>query len=73
MKKTFITQLPIPACVVGSNGLITKANGFMKNVIVYEDIIGANFFALTGVKRETLLTANSSEVIIERNNRVFKI
>lgn len=73
MKKTFITQLPIPACVVGSNGLITKANAFMKNVIVYEDIIGANFFALTGVKRETLLTANSSEVIIERNNRVFKL
>ena len=73
MKKTFITQLPIPACVVGSDGLINKANAFMKNVIVYEDIIGANFFALTGVKRETLLTANSSEVILERNNRVFKL
>ena len=73
MKKTFITQLPIPACVVGSDGLIKKANAFMKNVIVYEGIIGANFFALTGVKREALLTANSSEVIIERNNRVFKI
>ena len=58
MKKTFITQLPIPACVVGSDGLIKKANAFMKNVIVYEGIIGANFFALTGVKREALLTAN---------------
>ena len=73
MKKNFITQLPIPACVVGSDGYITKANSFMKNVFVYEDIVGANFFALTGIRRETLLTANSEEIKLERNKRIFKI
>ena len=73
MKKNYITQMPIPACVVGVDGNITKANAFIKNVFVYEDIVGSNFFALTGVRRDVLLTANSGEVIVERNKRIFKI
>ena len=73
MKKSFITQLPIPACVVGKDGNVVKANSFIKNVFLYEDIVGTNFFALTGVKRDTLLTANNEEVIIEKNKRIFKL
>ena len=73
MKKNYIMQMPIPACVVGSDGNIVKANSLIKNVFVYEDIVGSNFFALTGVKRDVLMTANSNEVIIERNKRIFKI
>ena len=73
MKKSFITQLPIPACVVGKDGNVVKANSFIKNVFLYEDIVGTNFFALTGVKRDTLLTANNEEVIIEKNKRLFKL
>lgn len=73
MKKNYITQMPIPACVVGIDGNITKANAFIKNVFVYEDIVGSNFFALTGVRRDTLLDANAEEIIVERNNRIFKL
>ena len=73
MKKSFITQLPIPACVVGKDGNVVKANSFIKNVFLYEDIVGTNFFALTGVKRDILLTANNEEVIIEKNKRLFKL
>lgn len=73
MKKNYITQMPIPACVVGIDGNISKANAFMKNVIVYEDIVGANFFALTGIRREDLMNANTGEIIIDRNKRKFKI
>lgn len=73
MRKNYITQMPIPACVVGEDGIISKANAFMKNVFVYEDIVGSNFFALTGVRRDTLLSANTEEIIIERNKRIFKI
>ena len=58
MKKNYIKQLPIPACVVGSDGNVVKANPLMKNVFLYEDIEGMNFFALTGIKRDRLLTAN---------------
>lgn len=73
MKKSFITQLPIPACVVGKDGNVVKSNSFIKNVFLYEDIVGSNFFALTGVRRDVLMTANSEEVIIEKNKRIFKL
>ncbi len=73
MKMNFIKQMPIPACVVGVDGNITKANVFMKNVFVYEDIVGSNFFALTGVRRDDLMKANTGEIVIERNNRKFKL
>jgi len=73
MKADFIKHLPIPACVVGTDGNITEANSGMKDVILYEDIVGANFFALTGVKREALLTANQEKLCIEKNERVFKL
>ena len=73
MKKNYIRQLPMPACVVGTDGNVINANPLIKNVFLYEDIVGYNFFALTGIKRETLLEANDEEVIIERNKRIFKL
>ena len=73
MRKNYIKQLPFPVCVVGTDGNIASANSFIKNVFVYEDIVGSNFFALTGVKRESLMTANTEEIIIERNKRLFKL
>ena len=73
MKKNYIKQLPIPACVVGTDGVITKANSRMKDVFLYEDIVGSNFFALTGIRRETLLSANAEDMKIEKNKRIFKL
>lgn len=73
MRKNFINQIPLPTCVVDTEGIVIRANPLIKNVFVYEDIAGSNFFTLTGVKREALLTANNEEIIIFRNNRLFKI
>jgi hypothetical protein len=73
MKKNYIMQMPVPTCLVGVDGNVIKANPLIKNVFVYEHIVGTNFFALTGVKRDMLLTANSEEIIIERNKRIFKL
>lgn len=73
MKKNFINQVPLPTCVVDKDGIVTGANPLIKNVFVYEDIAGSNFFTLTGVKRDTLLNANNEEIIIFRNNRLFNI
>lgn len=73
MKKNYIDQIPIPACVVGEDGTVKRANYLMKNVFVYEDIVGAKFFTLTGLRREALMRANQEEMIIERNERLFKI
>ena len=73
MDTNFINQIPLPTCVVDTEGLVLCANPLIKNVFVYEDIAGSNFFTLTGVKRESLLKANEEEIIIFRNDRLFKI
>ena len=73
MDSNYISQVPMPACVVDTNGFVTGANALIKNVFVYEDISGSKFFALTGVKRADLVTANEEELVIERNDRVFRL
>ena len=73
MNSDYIKSIPVPACVVGPDGNVIMANSRMKKVIVFEDIIGANFFAMTGIRRETLLKANNERVYLERNDRTFKL
>ena len=73
MDSKYISQVPMPACVVDAEGFITEANALIKNVFVYEDISGSKFFALTGVKRAEVLKANEGELVIERNDRVFRL
>ena len=73
MDNQYISKLPIPACAVDPDGIVSGANPLMKNVFVYEDIVGSNFFTLTGIKREQLLNANSEERILDRNDKLFKL
>ena len=69
----FIRTLPIPACAVDPDGKISGANPLMKNVFVYEDIVGTNFFTMTGFKRDQLMQANKEEKVLERNGKLFKL
>lgn len=73
MDTNYVSQIPLPALVVGNDSIIKTANHLMKNVIVYEDIEGANFFALTGIRREVLMKVNDEETFITRNDRTFKL
>ena len=73
MDNQYIGSLPIPACSVSPEGIITGANPLMKNVFVYEDIVGYNFFTMAGYKRDQLMNANQEEMILERNGKVFKL
>ena len=73
MKFDYINNLPIPACVVGKDNVIKMANHKMKDVFVYDDIVDSNMFALIGVRRDDLVKANEEEIIVERNDRFFKL
>lgn len=73
MDKNFIESIPIPVCVVDTEGCIKAANHRVQKAFPYEEITGLKFFTLTGVKREQLFEANSEEIIIDRNNRSFKL
>ena len=72
---SIIGVAPFPACVIGKDGTIVEANSYMEEVIVYSDILEANFFALTGIKREAIVEAskNGEMIIIERNDKSFEI
>ena len=59
----------MPACTVDKDGIITGANPLIKNVFVYEDIVGYNLFTLTGFRREQLMHADEEEMILERNDK----
>lgn len=67
-----IAEIPMPACVVDEDGLIIYANKHMNRVILFDDILGSNFFALTGIKREQL-ELNQEDIYIERNEKTFKL
>ena len=71
MDNQYISKLPIPACAVDPDGIVSGANPLIKNVFVYEDIVGSKFFTLTGIKREQLMNANTEERILERNDKLF--
>ena len=73
MDNQYISKLPLPACTVDTDGIISGANPLMKNVFLYEDIVGYNFFTMTGYKRDQLLKANEGEIILERNGKIFKL
>ena len=69
----YIRTLPIPACAVDPDGIISGANPLMKNVFVYDDIVGTKFFTLTGYKRDQLMNANKEEMVLDRNGKLFKL
>ena len=73
MDNEYIKKLPIPTCTVNPDGIISAANPLMKNVFVYDDIVGTNFFTMTGFKRDQLMKANQEEKILERSGKVFKL
>ncbi|MBR0373465.1 MAG: DHH family phosphoesterase [Mogibacterium sp.] len=66
-----LAALPIPVCVVDQAGKIRFANELMKDVFAYKDIVDANFFALTGVKRAAFFDDDTSEIMISRNDNYF--
>ena len=73
MDNQYINTLPFPACTVDPGGIVSRANPLMKNVFVYEDIFGSKLITLTVIKREQLLSANTEERILDRNDKLFKL
>lgn len=69
-----IKRTPVPACIVGTDGVVKSANEHMGEVFLYNNIVESNFFTLTGVKRSELLKNTEDEQItIERNGKFFNV
>lgn len=78
MKKQFLERIaasraPIPMCILNKDGKVIIANKFITRVFPYDDLEGADFFTLTGVRMSALETDDPEKLIIERNGRRFQI
>jgi len=75
-KNIISSCIPMPVCVINSNGKITNANDKIGEVFLYDGIIDADIFTLTGIKTSELYEAakdNTKSLIIKRNDRAFKL
>lgn len=67
-------DVPLPTCEVNAKGKITMANDFVDEVFIYTDIIGSDFFAITGVKTGQLAeAAEGKRVLVHRNGKDFRL
>ena len=66
---------PVPAIVVNCNGKVVRANDHIKEVFIYDDLIGYDFFQLTGFRVEDLrdLAARRDTRLLKRNDRDFRV
>lgn len=67
--------VPVPMCVVDSEGKVLSANSLIGDVFLYDEITGSDIFALTGIKYETLKNSvdNETDIHLKRNDRVFNL
>ena len=67
--------MPMPVCVVNHNGKVVRSNANMKDVFVYDELTGYDFFALTGISSDELreLADKHKFRSLERNDREFRV
>ena len=73
--KDLFDSIPLPMCAVDSNGKIIGFNSHIGEVFLYDDIIGSDFFAITGLKIEDVINAgeNKTNLTIERSDKTFRV
>ena len=73
--KQINSNFPIPKITIDKQGKVLSANDHIGEVFLYEGIVGANVFTLTGVKTGELyeIAGTDQHPLINRNNRVFKV
>ena len=66
---------PVPFVVVNSNGKVVRANDLIDKVFIYDDLIGYDFFQLTGFRVEELKEAavKGESKPLSRNDHDFRV
>lgn len=73
--KQNIKNVPVPHVTIDRQGKVLSANGHIGEVFLYEGIVGADIFTLTGIKALDLfaIAENGQHPIISRNEKKFKV
>ncbi|MGN0734979.1 MAG: DHH family phosphoesterase [Anaerovoracaceae bacterium] len=67
--------VPLPLCVINNQGKIIDANQHIGDVFIYDAIIDADIFTLTGIKTADLYAAAAEDTHpqLRRNEKVFRL
>ncbi len=73
-EEKMIEYSPIPAVVINNNGKVVRANEEISKVFVYDDIVGYDFFQLTGFRIDEMKEAAATKDtrLLRRNDRIFR-
>ncbi len=74
-EKRFTDSVPIPMCVVGEDGKIIGSNSHISDVFIYDELVGRDFFQLTGIRLTELMKAmeEGRNLVLERNDKTFQL
>ena len=74
-EKIITSCVPMPLCVINNQGKVVDANGHIGDVFIYDAIIDADIFTLTGIKTSDLYAAAETDThpLIKRNEKIFRI
>ena len=66
---------PVPIVVVNNNGKVARANNLIGQVFVYDDLIGYDFFQLTGFRIEEMkdIVKRRETRLLKRNDKDFRV
>ena len=69
------SYIPVPVCVINKKGKVVCAGEKIGEVFLYDDIVDADIFALTGIRVSELYDAAETEShpILKRNDKKFKL
>lgn len=69
------SYIPVPVCVINKRGKVVCAGEKIGEVFLYDDIVDADIFALTGIRVSELYDAAETEShpILKRNDKKFKL
>ena len=67
--------IPLPLCVINNQGKVIDANEHIGDVFIYDAIVDADIFTLTGIKATDLYTAAEEDThpLLKRNEKVFRL
>ena len=73
--KQLNSNVPVPRITIDRQGKVLSANEKIGEVFLYEGIVGADVFTLTGIKAQDLFdnAENTQRPVISRNDRKFKL
>lgn len=73
--KQHVSNIPFPRLVIDRQGKVLSANQYMGEVFLYEGIVGADVFTLTGLKAQDLfaMAGSGTHPVISRNDKEFRV